>query len=286
TGAATSAGWSSPRSRTAARSRAASRRPTTSPSRSTSSPRAGAREPARRAAGPPGPPGRRPPARRPCGAGSATASWGVAECRWSSSPQGRRPRGTILLPGPRERVLRLSRTRGGNLVDIDMTALRGLESEKDISLEVAVKAIEDALLIAYHRTEGAAPKARVELDRETGHGTVWATEIDDEGNEVREYDDTPTGFGRIAATTAKQVILQRLRDAEDELTFGEYAGREGDIVSGIIQQGKDPRNVLVDLGRIEAVLPPQEQVPGERYEHGDRLRAYVVQVRKGHRGPS
>ncbi|WP_218005114.1 transcription termination factor NusA [Actinomadura macra] len=167
-----------------------------------------------------------------------------------------------------------------------MTALRGLESEKDISLDVAVKAIEDALLIAYHRTEGAAPKARVELDRQSGHVTVWATETDEEGTALREYDDTPTGFGRIAATTAKQVILQRLRDAEDELTFGEYAGREGDIVSGIIQQGKDPRNVLVDLGKIEAVLPPQEQVPGERYEHGERLRAYVVQVRKGHRGPS
>jgi N utilization substance protein A len=171
-------------------------------------------------------------------------------------------------------------------VDIDMTALRSLESEKDISLDVAVKAIEDALLIAYHRTEGAAPKARVELDRETGHVTVWATETDEEGNAVREYDDTPTGFGRIAATTAKQVILQRLRDAEDELTFGEYVGREGDIVSGIIQQGKDPRNVLVDLGKIEAILPPQEQVPGETYEHGERIRAYVVQVRKGHRGPS
>ncbi|GAA4157178.1 transcription termination factor NusA [Actinomadura keratinilytica] len=171
-------------------------------------------------------------------------------------------------------------------MDIDMTALRSLESEKDISLDVAVKAIEDALLIAYHRTEGAAPKARVELDRETGHVTVWATETDEEGNAVREYDDTPTGFGRIAATTAKQVILQRLRDAEDELTFGEYVGREGDIVSGIIQQGKDPRNVLVDLGKIEAILPPQEQVPGETYEHGERIRAYVVQVRKGHRGPS
>ncbi|WP_165975654.1 transcription termination factor NusA [Actinomadura rubrisoli] len=171
-------------------------------------------------------------------------------------------------------------------MDIDMTALRGLESEKDISLDVAVKAIEDALLIAYHRTEGAAPKARVELDRQSGHVTVWATETDEEGADLREYDDTPSGFGRIAATTAKQVILQRLRDAEDELTFGEYAGREGDIVSGIIQQGKDPRNVLVDLGKIEAVLPPQEQVPGERYEHGERLRAYVVQVRKGHRGPS
>jgi len=171
-------------------------------------------------------------------------------------------------------------------VDIDMTALRSLESEKDISLDLVVKAIEDALLIAYHRTEGAAQQARVELDRSSGHVTVWAAETDDEGNTLREYDDTPTGFGRIAATTAKQVILQRLRDAEDELTLGEYAGREGDIVSGIIQQGRDPRNVLVDLGKIEAILPPSEQVPGETYAHGERIRAFVLQVRKGHRGPS
>jgi N utilization substance protein A len=171
-------------------------------------------------------------------------------------------------------------------VDIDMTALRSLESEKDISLDLVVKAIEDALLIAYHRTGGAAQHTRVELDRSTGHVTVWAAETDEEGNSLREYDDTPTGFGRIAATTAKQVILQRLRDAEDELTLGEYAGREGDIVAGIIQQGRDPRSVLVDLGKIEAILPPQEQVPSETYAHGERIRAYVVQVRKGHRGPS
>ena len=103
---------------------------------------------------------------------------------------------------------------------------------------------------------------------------------------AREYDDTPDGFGRIAATTARQVILQRLRDAEDELTFGEYAGREGDIVAGVIQQGRDPRAVLVDLGKIEAILPPTEQVPGERYAHGERLRCYVLHVRKGYRGPS
>lgn len=181
-------------------------------------------------------------------------------------------------------------------MNIDMTALRSLESEKDISLDTVVKAIEDALLIAYHRTEGAAPRARVELDRATGHVTVWATEItetpgdsgdpEDVVRTSREYDDTPEDFSRIAATTAKQVILQKLRDAEDELTFGEYAGREGDIVAGIIQQGKDPRNVLVDLGKLEAVLPPQEQVPGETYEHGERIKAYVFQVRKGHRGPS
>ena len=140
--------------------------------------------------------------------------------------------------------------------------------------------------VAYHSTPGAAPTARVQIDRGTGHVTVWASEPAEEGAEPREYDDTPDGFGRIAATTARQVILQRLRDAEDELTFGEYAGREGDIVAGVIQQGRDPRAVLVDLGKIEAILPPTEQVPGERYAHGERLRCYVLHVRKGYRGPS
>jgi N utilization substance protein A len=171
-------------------------------------------------------------------------------------------------------------------VDIDMSALRALEREREISFPMLVEAIEQALLVAYQRTEGHAATARVELDRKSGHVTVWAAETDEEGTILREYDDTPSGFGRIAATTAKQVILQRLREAEDEQTFGEFAGREGDIVSGVIQQGKDPRNVFVDLGKIEAVLPPPEQVPGERYEHGSRIRCYVVQVRKGQRGPS
>ena len=124
------------------------------------------------------------------------------------------------------------------------------------------------------------------MDRKTGHVTVWAKEAGPDGAPGREYDDTPAGFGRIAATTARQVILQRLRDVEDEMTFGEYAGHEGDIVAGVIQQGKDPRTVLVDLGKIEAVLPLAEQVPGERYVHGERIRCYVWRVRKGHRGPS
>jgi len=171
-------------------------------------------------------------------------------------------------------------------MDIDLNVLRGLESEKDISMELAIKAIEDALLVAYHRSGGSAGTARVEVDRSSGHVTVWAAETGPEGEVLREYDDTPAGFGRIAATTARQVILQRLRDAEDELTFGEYAGREGDIVAGVIQQGKDPRAVLVDLGKVEAILPPTEQVPGERYVHGERLRCFVLHVRKGYRGPS
>jgi transcription termination/antitermination protein NusA len=171
-------------------------------------------------------------------------------------------------------------------MDIDLSALRGLQTEKDISMDLSIKAIEDALLVAYHRSDGAAAQARVEVNRRTGHVTVWAAETGEDGQVLREYDDTPDGFGRIAATTARQVILQRLRDAEDELTFGEYAGREGDIVAGVIQQGKDPRAVLVDLGKLEAMLPPSEQVPGEKYVHGERLRCYVLHVRKGYRGPS
>ncbi|WP_344940380.1 transcription termination factor NusA [Sphaerisporangium flaviroseum] len=167
-----------------------------------------------------------------------------------------------------------------------MSVLRSLEREKDISFDLVVKAIEDALLIAYFRTEGAASKARAELDRVSGHVMIYAAELDDEGQVVREYDDTPGNFSRIAATTAKQVILQQLRDAEDEINFGEFASREGELVAGVIQQGKDPRVVLVDLGKIEAILPHNEQVPGEEYIHGERLRCYVVQVKKGHKGPS
>jgi transcription termination/antitermination protein NusA len=170
-------------------------------------------------------------------------------------------------------------------MDIDMAALRLLEREKDIPFDVVVEAIEQALLVAYHRTEGAQTHARVELDRKSGHVVVWAQERDDEGEVIGEYDDTPEGFGRIAATTAKQIILQRLRDAEDVQKFGEFSEKEGDIVSGTIQQGRDPGDVMVDLGRLEALLPVAERVPEERYQHGSRIKALVINVRKGPRGP-
>jgi N utilization substance protein A len=171
-------------------------------------------------------------------------------------------------------------------MDIDMAALRALEREKEIPFDLVVRTIEQALLIAYHRTEGAETHARVALDRKSGHVVVWAQETDAAGAVVREWDDTPEGFGRIAATTARQTILQRLRDAEDEQVLGEFIGREGDIVAGVVQQSSDPRMVHVDLGTVEAVLPPAEQVPGESYGHGSRLRCYVVGVRKGPKGPS
>jgi N utilization substance protein A len=170
-------------------------------------------------------------------------------------------------------------------MDIDLSILRMLEREKEISFDVLVEAIEQALLTAYHKTPGAQPRARVELDRKTGHVAVLAAEVDDEGNVLTEYDDTPEGFGRIAATTAKQIMLQRLRDAEDDVRFGEFSGREGDIVSGVIQQGRNPDDVMVDLGKLEADLPVGERVPGEKYVHGERIKCIVVSVRKGMRGP-
>jgi transcription termination/antitermination protein NusA len=170
-------------------------------------------------------------------------------------------------------------------MDIDMNILRSLEREKEISFDILVEAIEQALLTAYHKTPGAQTTARVQLDRKTGHVTVFAAETDEEGNQLAEYDDTPAGFGRIAATTAKQIMLQRLRDAEDDIKFGEFSGKEGDIISGVVQQGRDPQDVMVDLGRLEALLPSAERVPGERYEHGTRIRCLVISVRKGMRGP-
>jgi N utilization substance protein A len=194
-------------------------------------------------------------------------------------------------------------------MDIDMTALRALEHEKDISFEVVVEAIETALLSAYHKTAGSHPHARVELDRKNGHVTVWArerletppqpepreasvsSEVLEEAEQrptqqlSEEFDDTPEDFGRFAATIARQLIMQRIRDAEDESKFGEFSGKEGDIISGVIQQGRDPQDVMVDLGRLEALLPAAERVPEEKYAHGERLKAYVYEVEKGLRGP-
>jgi N utilization substance protein A len=167
-----------------------------------------------------------------------------------------------------------------------MSALRMLEKEREIPLEVLIPTIEQALLIAYQKSPGAMPKARAEVDRRNGHVTIFATETEEDGTVIGEFDDTPTGFGRIAASTARQIILQRLRDAEDDNVVGEFKNKIGEIVSGQIQQGNNPIMIQVNLGTVEALLPPPEQVPGEKYTHGNRIRCYVVDVNRGPKGPA
>ena len=173
------------------------------------------------------------------------------------------------------------------MVAVDIAALRSIEHEKDISFDTVLDALETALLTAYRHTNHPMPHARVEIDRKSGQVTVWAAEYGADGELIEEFDDTPTDFGRIAAMTAKQVIVQRLRDAEHDHTYGEYSGHEGDIVTGVVQADAHAAQrgmVLVELGKIEAVLPQSEQVPGEVYTHGTRLKCYVVSVTRGMRG--
>ncbi|GHJ49759.1 transcription termination/antitermination protein NusA [Catellatospora sp. TT07R-123] len=174
-------------------------------------------------------------------------------------------------------------------MNIDLAALRALARDKEISEETILQAIESALLTAYRHTDGAQSHARVEINRHSGAAVVFAQEYDaDSGDMVREWDDTPHDFGRIAAMTAKQVILQRLREATDEVHFGEYVNRDGDLVTGVIQahESRTEKGIVsVDLGKVEAVLPQSEQVPGETYPHGQRIRCVVVHVAKSFRGP-
>ncbi|WP_462417781.1 transcription termination factor NusA [Kytococcus sp. Marseille-QA3725] len=174
---------------------------------------------------------------------------------------------------------------------IDMAVLRDLERERDIPLDVLVPSLEAALLQAYRHEAGGRRNARVELDRKSGQVVVWAREdaplLEDgtRGEAGPEFDDTPADFGRIGAFTVRQVIRQRLRDIEDEAVLGDFKGKEGDIVAGVIQQSSDPHAIHVDLGTIEGLLGTSEQVPLEEYRHGERIRCYVIHAKRGMKGP-
>ncbi|WP_221585717.1 transcription termination factor NusA [Microbacterium sp. G2-8] len=175
-------------------------------------------------------------------------------------------------------------------MDIDLALLRSIEREKEIPFDELAGIIEQAVLTAFakHVTQTGEPPegARAELDRKTGHVAVLVPVTDDEGAIVGEEEQNPEDFGRIAAYAAKQVISQRLRDLADDAVLGEFRGKEGDIVAGIVQQGPNPRMIHVDLGTVEAILPPEEQVPGEEYTHGSRIRVYVTSVGRGAKGPA
>jgi N utilization substance protein A len=177
-------------------------------------------------------------------------------------------------------------------VKIELVTLRQIEREKEIPFDELVEIIEQAIQSAYlrHAENQNIPvpredEVRVTLDRKSGEISVLVPEVDEQGQVIGEAYVTTDEFGRVASSAAKQVINQRLRDLSDDAVLGTFKDKEGQIVSGVVQQGPNPRMVHVDLGELEAILPPEEQVPGEKYPHGARIRVYVTSVSKGLKGP-
>src|SRR5690554_1872222 len=165
-----------------------------------------------------------------------------------------------------------------------MDALEVLERERGVPVEAILDALANALVSAYKRSPGAAEEARVTIDPDSGDIIVYAQELDEDGNVVSEWEDTPEDFGRIAAQTAKQVIQQRLREVKREQVFDLYEGREGDLVTGIVQQ-IDNRFAILDLGDAEAIMPGSERIPYERLQRGNRVKALIIEVRGDAKGP-
>ncbi len=167
-----------------------------------------------------------------------------------------------------------------------INALRELEKEKGIKIETIIEALQVALVSAYKKNYKITYEAKVDIDIKTGEIKVFKILDEQEAKKTGtdEVDVTPENFGRIAAQTAKQVITQKIKEAEREVMYNEFRDRAGDMVIGIIQQN-DSRYTLVDLGKVEALLPLSEQVPGERYKHGERIKCYISEVKKGTKGP-
>jgi N utilization substance protein A len=166
-----------------------------------------------------------------------------------------------------------------------LEAMQALAVDKGISVEKLFAVLADALESAYKKMPNAHDYAWVTINPETMDYRVMAQDLDEDLEPIgEEFDVTPDNFGRIAAVATKQVLTQRIREEEREQKYEEYAGREGDIVTGIIQQS-DSRYTLLDLGRVEALLPRAEQVPNERPDNNTRIKAYIVEVRKTAKGP-
>ncbi|MGE5613161.1 MAG: transcription termination factor NusA [Bacillota bacterium] len=185
-------------------------------------------------------------------------------------------------------------------------ALNQLEKEKGIDKGVLIEAIEAALVSAYKKNFGSTQNVRITIDPQNGDVKVFALKkvtsvpenesgeisVEDakkidsryEENDIAEIEVTPRKFGRIAAQTAKQVVMQRIREAERCIIYDEFYNKEGDIVTGIIQRS-ERKNVIIDLGKTEAVMTPSEQIAGEEYRFNDRIKTYIVEVKKTTKGP-
>ena len=170
-------------------------------------------------------------------------------------------------------------------MNVDMKVLEALTIDRDIPLDRLIMAIEIAVKTAYNEMEGAKPFAHAKLDRVTGEITIVIPVFGPDGEKIDEIVDNPEGFSRIASSTARKIIKEKMRESKDLEIVGEFSASVGDIVSGVIQQGRDHRMVYIDLGRVEGKIPPHEQVPGEIYNHGDRIKCFVVEVKQGQKGP-
>jgi len=170
-------------------------------------------------------------------------------------------------------------------LDTMMEAIEVLANERGVPVDAILDAFANALVAAYKRSPGAAEEARVTIDPGLGDVIVYAQELDEEGNVIDEWEDTPEGeaFGRIAAQSFKQVMQFKLREAKREKVYEMYEGREGDLVTGIVQQ-VDYRSVILDLGDAEAILPGGERIPFERLERGNRVKALILEVRNEPKG--
>ena len=168
---------------------------------------------------------------------------------------------------------------------VDIPALVLLTDAKGMPLEQLIQMIEAAILTAYAETPEANRYARVQLDRETGDIAIYVPTFNELGERISEDRDEPEGFARTATSTVRQVIKLKMRATNDAEIVGEFTASVGDVISGIIQQGRDPKMIHVNLGRIEGKIPPQEQVPGEVYTHGERIKCFVVEVKQGLKGP-
>ena len=170
-------------------------------------------------------------------------------------------------------------------MNVDMKVLEALTIERDIPLDRLITAIEIAVKSAYNEMEGAKPFAHAKLDLVTGEIKILIPVFGPDGEKVDEISDEPEGFSRIASSTARKIIKEKMRESKDLEIVGEFSANVGDIVSGVIQQGRDQKMVYIDLGRVEGKIPPHEQVPGEKYKHGDRIKSFVVEVKQGQKGP-
>jgi N utilization substance protein A len=168
---------------------------------------------------------------------------------------------------------------------VDIEALKQLTDAKGMPLEQLIQAIEAGVLTAYSETLEPNRYARVQLDRETGEIAIFVPEFNELGERVAENVLEVEGFARTATSTARQVIKLQMRATNDAEIVGEFTASVGDVISGIVQQGRDPKMINVNLGRVEGRIPPQEQVPGEVFNHGDRIKCFVVEVKQGLKGP-